>query len=139
MAVSVSDHQPLGLLPKGIIRFVLFLAVLGLGIRLATDENPVTNVQYRLWKTGIAPSLYPVGLRYLGLDSAFCHSLNGKTLEQVRCLFPTLIPPSKTNFNKRTYSAGMGMTDKDTRWIGDSQWALRMQNGRITEIMLYKG
>ncbi len=110
----------------GIVALILLLVV-------GTSDNRYTNARYILWKSGLAPTQYDVGLHYMVQDVGFRASLTGKTLPDVSRLFPILIPPSQTRLSRPE------MTDINTRWIGNSQWAIRLRDGRIVDVDLYKG
>ena len=112
---------------------VLMLATFG-----PSDSHGI-SIPYMIWKTGLTPSQYRIGLRFLGADDGFRRSLNGRTLTDLHSLFPVLVPPSAGNPYQRKYSLLERMSDRDYRWIGDSGWLIQFRGGRVVEMDVYKG
>ena len=115
---------------------VVFLA---LAVWLGTADAHQTNVVYLLWKTGLTPGNWRVGTHYLGRDTAFQTSLCRRTERELARWFPVLVKPSQGNAHQRRYMRRPDMVDANCRWVGDTDWAILFQNGRVTSIMKVKG
>lgn len=106
-------------------------------ISLGGADSHHTNAKYILWKHHLWRYDPDLALRYFNVDVDFRLSLNGKSRSQLQRWFPVLKPidPSDSYLpycGDRVWTPGFV-------WIDDTRWGVVFENGRVKDIVLFKG
>ena len=102
----------------------------------STMEWPHRSPEYLLWKFGLTSA--PVAaVRYRGVfrDADRDSLVRGKTLPELRARFPEL----KVNGVLTAHQAYYEPWNEEHYWIGDTWWAVVLENGRAVRLDLVKG
>jgi hypothetical protein len=96
-----------------------------------------SNWRHLGWKWRVLNYDPAHSLRYFNVDREFRQSLLGRPLSELHAWFPDLRPASHSNARQKHYLAEISV--KDVYWIGDTTWAIIIENDRVAEISLHKG
>lgn len=97
------------------------------------------NLRYILWKHHAWP-YQEFMLPFLSVDGEFTMSLNGKSRAEIQRYFPMLIPPDRAvGPSQQYYSRQMIEQGRDCLWIGDSNFAVQFEKGRVVYVGPIKG
>ena len=124
------------------VRMLLLLAAFafigGLYFWGTIDAHQV-NLRYILWKHHAWPQQRFM-LPFLSVDGEFTMSLRGKTRAEIQRYFPVLIRPELaiTEY-QRFYSQDMIEHHRDYLWIGDSDYAVQFEDGKVVYVGPIKG
>jgi hypothetical protein len=104
-----------------------------------TIDAHQANLRYILWKHHAWP-YQEFMLPYLSVDGEFTMSLIGKSRGEIQGYFPMLVPPDRTVLpSQQYYSRQMIAQGADYLWIGDSNFAVHFENGRVVYVGPIKG
>jgi hypothetical protein len=104
-----------------------------------TIDAHQANLRYILWKHHAWP-YQEFMLPYLSVDGEFTMSLTGKSRAEIQRYFPTLIPPDRAALpSQQYYSRQILAQGADILWIGDSNFAVRFENGKVAYVGPVKG
>jgi hypothetical protein len=108
---------------------------LGLALLLSQDRHHC-NGRYLLWEY-LAVGDWRDGIRYLTVDAGFRVSFEGRERSHLLRWFPDL----RSEESRQDGSSAHGELERLPRgeWLGDTNWLVVYENGRVRSIVLVKG
>lgn len=117
---------------------VLCAGVLGAWAFVYPDPHDPKGPRYVLWKWHCFPFDADVVYRSMVGDPDRDALVVGLTVAQIECRFGPLRTGANCTEYQRHY-VERDLSDCQFRWLGDSPWAVVLENGRATDLRLMKG